>query len=128
MAENGGGNNASGLFGIYLVATFDVYSFISSSPQTVELNAHKRAPTLMKYVNMGGLAAAGIGIMGSALAPKGLRIWPLLGAAGGITFATLIYRYAAKEGIDNPGAPTEEYPVTEIQPVYRGQAYVHAGG
>lgn len=120
-------------FAIYLVAALDIYSFISSSPQTVELNAQTRAPTLMKYVNMGSVAGIAIGVFGAFLAPKGSKQWPILGAGSGVIFAHLLYTHAKQAGLSNPGTPTEHklpaqpVKVTNISPVYRGQALVSGG-
>lgn len=120
-------NQSVSLFAIYLVAALDIYSFISSSPQTVELNAQKRAPTLMKYVNMGSMAGIGVGVVGVMLAPKGSKMWPAVGAGTGVVFAHLLYQHAKTAGLANPGEPTEhELPaeITTVRPVYRGEALV----
>lgn len=125
MADNG--SSPAGLFGLYLVAALDIYSFISSSPQTVELNANTRANTLMKYVNMGSLAGVGVGVIGVFLAPQGKKMWPAIGAGTGVVFAHLLYMHAKQAGLKNPGTPTEQplpAQLTEIRPVYRGQALV----
>jgi hypothetical protein len=117
------------LFAIYLVAALDIYSFISSSPQTVELNAKTRAPTLMKYVNIGSVGGIAVGLVGMTLAPKGSKMWPIIGAGTGVVFAHFIYQHAKQAGLSKPGVPTEKplpAEVTNITPVYRGQALVSA--
>jgi hypothetical protein len=77
-----------------------------SSPQTNELNAGARAPTLQKWVNVTNLEAAGwiaflIILDGS--------LWPLIG--GGLALAGMMikYRYAINAGVNKPAAPTEAY-------------------
>jgi hypothetical protein len=50
---------------VYAALTYDIISATNSSPQTSELNAASRAPTLMKWVKIGmaqALVFAGIGI------------------------------------------------------------------
>lgn len=77
-----------------------------SSPQTAELNAAARAPTINKWVNMTTAEAAAWVVFlcwldGSA--------WPVLGgvlAGGGML---LKYRYAINSGLQNGGPPTESY-------------------
>ena len=95
----------------FLVSAGIMYEVIAkacSSPQTTELNADKRAPTLMKWVNIGtveGLLFVGI----AASLEKDTRDAVLLGGllAAGITYAE--YVYAKRCGLKNGGPPTETY-------------------
>jgi hypothetical protein len=77
-----------------------------SSPQTNELNAGARAPTLRKWVTVTNLEAAGwiaflIILDGS--------LWPLIG--GGLALAGMMvkYRYAINAGTSSPAPGTEVY-------------------
>lgn len=102
-------NNASDaiVIAVYAALVYDIVSATNSSPQTTELNASKRAPTLMKWVHLGLLQAAGFVVLGAFLHPH--RWPPVLG--GGIAIALLYgqYLYAKEQGIKNPGAATETY-------------------
>lgn len=100
-------NDVAILFGVSAMIVYDVMSTTNSSPQTTEINAQKRAPTLMKWVNL-GLAQAGIFV---AIMAYGSDPW-WVPVAGGLCAATLLYaqyRYAMKSGLENPGASTETY-------------------
>ena len=58
-SEGGAGSGANGV--AFLVGAGFVYEIIAaycSSPQTAEINADKRAETLMKWVNIGTVGAA----------------------------------------------------------------------
>lgn len=108
------------LFGVYVDAVFNLYSFTNSSPQTTELFAKQRANTLMKYVKIGDIAGIAIGLIGVGLAPKGQRMWPMIGAGSAVIFAHLLYNHALASG--TKGALPAQ--VTEVSPVYKGQALV----
>ncbi len=79
-----------------------------SSPQTAELNAEKRANTLMKWVNIGtveGLAFAGIAAW---LDPSyGIAFLAGAGLEAAVTYGE--YLHAKKSGLENPGTPTESW-------------------
>jgi hypothetical protein len=79
-----------------------------SSPQTAELNADKRAPTLMKWVNI-GMAEAAAFVLIAAFLDKRHRVPIILGglAEGAITMAQ--YSHAKRAGLANGGATTESY-------------------
>jgi hypothetical protein len=87
---------------------FEIIAYSCSSPQTTELNADKRAPTLMKWVHIGQVQAAGfIGI--ASLMDTGHR-GPIL--AGGILAMVIsegLYMHAKAAGLQNGGATTEDY-------------------
>jgi hypothetical protein len=87
---------------------YEIIAFCCSSPQTLHLNAKKRAPTSMMYVHIGqGLSAVEIGLA-SAMDRK--HAAPIL--AGGIfamVFTEGLYRYAKHAGLNDPGEPTEEW-------------------
>jgi len=94
---------------VYAALTYDIISATNSSPQTTEINAGTRAPTLMKWVRLGLAQAAlfaGIGIVLETA--RGAPAWPpLLGAglAGGLLWAQ--YVHARNAGIASARPPTE---------------------
>jgi len=92
---------------VYAALTYDIISATNSSPQTTEINAAKRADTLMKWVNIGLAQAVLFGGLGVLLDKR--RWPPALGAglAGVLLYAQ--YVHAKQAGLANPGPPTEEY-------------------
>jgi hypothetical protein len=79
-----------------------------SSPQTTELNAKTRAPTLMKYVHIGQVESlAVIGV--AAYCDKTYRMPILVGGLAGVAVNEVLYQYAKQQGIANPGPPTEQH-------------------
>lgn len=103
------GDNGNGV--AFIVSAGVVYEIIAaccSSPQTTEINAHSRADTLMKWVNLGILQSAlFIGI--AALIDKKRRGSILAGgiSAGGLLYVQ--YAHAKKAGLNSSAPPTEEY-------------------
>jgi hypothetical protein len=95
-------NTAGGSNGIaFLVSAGIVYEIIAaacSSPQTTEINAATRAPTLMKWVNIGLAQAAGFVLLATFIDPQhGGAI-----LAGGILAGGLMYgqyRHAQAAGL-----------------------------
>jgi hypothetical protein len=79
-----------------------------SSPQTTELNADKRAPTLMKWVNI-GMAEAAVFVAVAAYFDRAHRIPIILGgvAEGIITYAEYLHGRSAGLASNAPG--TEVY-------------------
>lgn len=107
MPDNGSGDAI--VIAVYAALVYDVISATNSSPQTTEINADRRAGTLMKWVHLGLLQAAVFVAIGVVLHPKH---WPPLiggGMAGLALYAQ--YIYAKQSGIENPGRPTEFYGV-----------------
>jgi hypothetical protein len=77
-----------------------------SSPQTAELNAGARAPTIGKWVTLTNIdAAAWIAF----LCLLDQSFWPALG--GGIAAVEMYYKYkyAINSGLKNPAPGTENY-------------------
>jgi hypothetical protein len=77
-----------------------------SSPQTADLNAKARAPTIDKWVNITAIeAGAWIAFM-TWLDGTG---WPIVG--GGLAWAGMWakYKYAISSGLENNAPPTENY-------------------
>lgn len=111
MAANGGVGTPAVTVAVYAALTYDVISATNSSPQTTEINAAKRAETLMKWVHVGMAQAvlfAGIGIW---LEWKAHRpIWaPVLGSGLASSMLYVQYFYARNAGLANPGPSTEDY-------------------
>lgn len=77
-----------------------------SSPQTAELNANARAPTIDKWVRITHYEA--IGWTGFLCWLFG-NPWPLVG--GGLAWSGMYgkYRYAISSGLDSTEPPTEDY-------------------
>jgi len=92
---------------VYAALMYDIISATNSSPQTTEINAKRRAGTLMKWVYLGLLQ--GCLFVGIGMYLDEDRWPPLLG--GGIAAVLLYaqYQYALYQGTHNPGAGTEQY-------------------
>lgn len=95
-------------FGIaFLVSAGIVAEIVAkacSSPQTTELNADSRAPTLMKWVNI-GMAEAALFVAAAAMFDPAHRVPILLGgiAEGAITYAEYIHGKRAGLASGEPG-------------------------
>jgi len=107
MAE---GNGSTGI--AFLVSAGIVYEIIAaacSSPQTTEINAVKRGPTLMKWVNL-GIAQAALFVFAAALFDRRHRKAILGGGilAGGLMYWQ--YDHARRAGLAQADLPgTEDY-------------------
>lgn len=90
---------------VYATLMYDIISATNSSPQTTEINASRRAATLMKWVHLG--LAQGIVFVAIGMYLDKERWPPLLG--GGLAAVLLYgqYIYALKCGTENPGPSTE---------------------
>ena len=113
MALAESGNSASaGSNGIaFLVSAGIVAEIVAkacSSPQTTELNADKRAPTLMKWVGI-GLAEAAVFVIIAAIIDRKHRAAIIFGGIteGIITFGEYMHGKQAGLASDEPG--TEYY-------------------
>lgn len=93
----------------FLVSAGIVYEIIAaacSSPQTTEINADKRAGTLMKWVYI-GLVQAGLFVAAAAMFDRAHRI-PIV--AGGVAAGFLMwaqYVHAREAGLASSGPGTE---------------------
>jgi hypothetical protein len=90
----------------------EVIAKVNSSPQTTELNAVKRAPTLMKWVHLGMLESAMVVGVAVAIESKNLRGPILLGGALGMAVTEAEYIHAKRSGTSKIGAeapPTEDW-------------------
>jgi hypothetical protein len=103
------GDSDAAVIGIYAAVVYDVISATNSSPQTTEINARKRAPTLMKWVHIGLAQAALFVVIGVLAEPSGKKWRPLIG--GGVAGVLLYIQYihARNAGIENGGEGTETY-------------------
>lgn len=79
-----------------------------SSPQTVEINAEKRAPTLMKWVLIGLVEGAILVLIAAAVDSK-YRVPILIGGAleAAITFGE--YAHGRRAGLNSGQPGTEAY-------------------
>jgi len=92
---------------IYATLTYDIISATNSSPQTSEINAKKRAPTLMKWVYIGLIQAAGFGLLGAFLDED---TWPpILGVSLASAVLWIQYHHAIQAGLNNNAPGTEDY-------------------
>jgi hypothetical protein len=95
----------------FLVAAGSMAEFIAkacSSPQTTELNADARAPTLMKWVNVGvaeGVLMTGIAY---ALSPEVGNAF-VLGAGLELVITYAEYLHARRAGLASSAPGTEDY-------------------
>ncbi len=103
------GSNSDGI--AFLVSAGIVYEIIAaacSSPQTTEINAHMRAPTLMKWVHI-GLVQAALFVVIAAWIDKRHRK-AIIG--GGVTAGVLMYAqydHAKQAGLASGAPGTETY-------------------
>lgn len=91
------------------VAAEMVYQLVGSnmsSPQTAELNAASRAPTIDKWVNLTNAEAVAWIIFLCILDGS---LWPLLGGGLALAGMYLKYKYAIKSGLENGEPGTEVY-------------------
>jgi hypothetical protein len=101
------GDGAAVKVAVYAALTYDIISATNSSPQTTEINAQRRADTLMKWVKIGLVQAvlfAGIGIV------LDKQRWPPLlgvGLAGGMLWFQYVHALNSGLASDEPG--TEDY-------------------
>jgi hypothetical protein len=108
MAEIGGNGGPAIKVAVYAALTYDIISATNSSPQTTEINAAVRAETLMKWVKIGLLQAAGFAIIGVVLDKQ--RWPPALGSGLAGVLLWIQYVHAKNAGLattDQPG--TEQY-------------------
>jgi hypothetical protein len=93
---------------VYAALTYDIISATNSSPQTTEINAGARAETLMKWVKIGLIQAAGFALIGIMLDKKH---WPPA-VGSGIAMALLWgqYVHAKNAGLKSVLPGTEGQP------------------
>lgn len=112
MAEFGAGGSVALTVAVYAALTYDIISATNSSPQTTEINAARRADTLMKWVYLGLAQAVLFGALGYYFETKSGRPgWPPIMGVG-IAGALLWFQYvhAKQAGLQKAGmAGTERY-------------------
>jgi hypothetical protein len=86
----------------------EIIAKVNSSPQTTELNAKKRAPTLMKWVHL-GMAESALVVGVAVCIDKKYRAPILAGGLLGMFITEVEYLHAKEEGIRKMGAPTEDW-------------------
>jgi len=98
------GNGVPFMVGAGLV--YEIIAAACSSPQTAEINADKRATTLMKWVHVGLAQSVVFIVIASSIDhPHAKAI-----AAGGGLAAVIMYGsylHAMQSGLANPGSGTE---------------------
>lgn len=99
------GTAAAILLGVWATFALDIFGSMNSSPQTTEINAARRADTLMKWVYMADVMAIGGGAIATVMSKK---IWPLLGTTGVAVLFTFLYIHARNNGLKNGGVSTED--------------------
>jgi hypothetical protein len=107
----GSAGSTAGVGIAFLVGAATVAEFIAkdvSSPQTTELNAAQRASTLMKWVHIGQVEAAGFVIIAAIIDPAFAAAF-LVGGALEMVITEWEYLHAKRTGIANGGPPTETY-------------------
>jgi hypothetical protein len=110
MADGGGIGQGSWGVAFLVSATFmaDIVAKACSSPQTMEINAGKRAGTLTKWVSI-GLVEASVLVMIALLVDKNYRVPILLGALAEGIITWIEYAHAKASGLENGGPTTESY-------------------
>ena len=102
----------SGSWGVaFLVSAGIVAEIVAkacSSPQTAHLNAKKRAPTLMLWVNV-GVVEATVLVLIAASVDKKYRTPILLGGFAELIVTYFEYVYARNAGLRSDEPATEEY-------------------
>lgn len=108
--------NSAVVIGVFGALTYDVIAAACSSPQTTEINADKRADTLMKWVYIGIGQAAVFTLIGVAAETKEGNPAgpPLIGFTLAASMMYASYAHAKKSGLENPGPSTEEYSAEEL--------------
>lgn len=105
------GHSKAVVIGVFGALTYDVIAAACSSPQTTEINADKRAETLMKWVYL-GIAQAALFTAIGAIAEKqegNSPVPPIIGfsLAAGLMWAS--YVHAKSAGLESNEPPTETY-------------------
>lgn len=97
--------------GVFGALTYDVIAAACSSPQTTEINADKRADTLMKWVYLGiGQAALFTAIGALAEQAQGNSPWPpIVGFALAASLMWASYWHARNAGLASTEPGTEDY-------------------
>lgn len=102
----------SGSWGVAFLVSAGIMAEITakacSSPQTVEINAKSRAPTLMKWVTIGMVEGLILVIIAAAVDKK-YRLPILLGGLAEAAITWIEYAHGKKSGLESDEAGTESY-------------------
>lgn len=96
----------------FLVSAGIVYEIIAaacSSPQTAEINAHKRAGTLMKWVHL-GLVQSALFVAAAAYIDRKRAPAYLAGGSAAAAIMYASYVHAKKAGLASAAPGTEDTP------------------
>lgn len=110
--EFGAGGAVALTIAIYAALTYDIISATNSSPQTTEINAARRASTLMKWVYIGLAQAILFAAIGYYFEKKSGRPgWPpVMGVVIAGSLLYFQYDHAKRAGLAKAGMPgTESY-------------------
>ncbi len=99
------GTAAAILFGVWATFALDVFGTTNSSPQTTEINAARRADTLMKWVYVGDAIAIGGGAIATGMSKKP---WPLIATLSICALFTGMYIHARNAGLRSLEQGTED--------------------
>jgi hypothetical protein len=116
ITDGGGGRQGRRMLAVAVSAEM-VYQLVGSnmsSPQTAELNAKARAPTIDKWVNITNAEALAWIVFLTALdsADIGrLSLWPVVGGGLALGGMVLKYRYAIDSGLASNEPGTENYKI-----------------
>lgn len=97
------------VLGIAYLGVKDIYSADNSSPQTTEINAKHRAPTLMKWVNIAAVESAFVVLLLTLASPRGHKRFPFLGGVLALVVTYAQYIYAKAEGLRSMEEVTEDF-------------------
>jgi hypothetical protein len=86
----------------------EIIAKVNSSPQTTELNAEKRAPTLMKWVHL-GMAESALVVGVAVVIDKKYRMPILAGGLLGMVVTEAEYIHAKSSGLAKKGESTENW-------------------
>lgn len=106
--------------GVAAAVVYDVISATNSSPQTTEINAKKRASTLMKWVHIGLVQAGMFILIMTAAEPPGKKWRPLTGGVLAMVLLYGQYVYAKACGVKSSLEGTEDYSFSEHVGAKRG--------
>lgn len=107
---NPGSSDAAVVFIVTLGMVYEVIAAACSSPQTAEINADRRAGTLMKWVHIGMIqAAAFVAIEALILHQHHKSVWPAVtGGVIGMTALEAQYVHARHAGLASAAQGTED--------------------
>src|SRR5215469_1708576 len=106
MVDDHRSNDAISI-GVSAMVVYDVISATNSSPQTTEINAKKRAASLMKWVHLGMAQAVFFILILTVAEPPGKKWRPLLGGALGVSLLYGQYVHARNAGLQSAEPGTE---------------------